>query len=321
MDYTLVGDPHSTHKSLKRIAQLFGIVEAIGKPAIWTGDLLDTKEVIRGKCLNAFYDYFKSSKLNHIILVGNHDWFNLECKDHSLRMFTELSNVTVVDKPVEIDGMLMIPFWSNLEELKSWLDSSSCEILIGHSDVKTFDYGNGTISKDGLLLSDLSKFKLAVFGHYHKYQQQDNLVFLGSPFSHSFGESDQIKYLGFLNSNAIQLRLAPTPMPRHVTLDLDLGIESYVFDLNGFINSNQGNYKRVNLHGTQFQISSFPRDMYEKEDIKWNPKPTESKRNNIALEEGTDNLVQFSKWASDIKKLDPETTQLGISILRSLNAK
>jgi hypothetical protein len=76
----------------------------------------------------------------------------------------------------------------------------------------------------------------------------------------------------------------------------------------------------VLLYGSQPQISAFPRDKYP-EGIKWIPKSDDITLNNVILEEGLDNLQQFTKWAKDIKKLDPETIQLGLSILEGLGAK
>ena len=118
---TIVGDPHAKPGNEAEMLQLFAMVEELGLPTIWVGDLLDTKEVIRSKCLNLYYRYFKESKLPHTILVGNHDWHNLECKEHSLETLKELPNETIVDTPMWKDGMILIPYIHNPEMVRQVL--------------------------------------------------------------------------------------------------------------------------------------------------------------------------------------------------------
>lgn len=318
-DWTLVGDPHVTHKSLDRAAQLFQIVEEMGRPTIWTGDLLDNKEIIRGKCLNAFFEYFSKSKLFHVILVGNHDWFNHECKDHSLKTLSALPNVKVIDAPTEYQGITFMPYIHDLGILKAAILNVKTPVCVSHIDVMDFDYGNGQLCEKGLNLDDLKSVPLVISGHFHKHQSKANLLYIGSPFSHSFGESDQTKYLGCLRTTGM-VELIETSLPKHTTLKLDLN-DSFVQAMENFCNQNPQNFKRVELCGTQAQISSFPRESYSHANIKWVPRPIETSMNNVVIEEGLDNKQQFVKWAKDVKNLRPSTIELGLSIIGAVNAK
>ena len=318
-DWTLVGDPHATHKSLDRLSQLFGVVESMGRPAIWTGDLLDTKEVIRGKCQNAFFEYFKNSKLFHVILVGNHDWFNLECLDHSLRTLSALPNVLVVDKLTVFEGITFLPYIHDLQKLKEEISKVSTPILVAHLDVLNFDFGNGQMCEKGLDLKDLSKIPLVISGHFHKYQAQSNLVYVGSPFTHSFGESDQTKYIGQLSNGFFSV--VKNPLPFHTTYKMNLEQQESILGLDSFVKANSGNFIRVELIGPQSLISGFYRDAYEPLGIRFVPRPTDVEALNVSIDEGLDNSQQFVVWAKTIRKLDQPTVDLGLSILRSLNAK
>lgn len=322
--YTVVGDPHVTNKSLDRFKSLTEFVESQGFPVIWMGDLLDNKEVIRGKCLNAWFEYLRSSKLNHIIIVGNHDWFNLECQDHSLKSLSALSNVTIVDRPMELNGIWFLPYEHKLDKLRSQISHlPEGSVLFSHMDVKSFDYGNGYLAESGLDLEDLKKFKLVVSGHYHAYQQRDNLVYIGTPFSHSFGETDQVKYIGFFDESKSTLSIVPTTMPRHLTLEIDLDEPPEMGELHEYFDKHYDDYVRVLLYGTQGQIAGFNKStgLVDSSRIRWIPKPTETSTDGISLDEGIDNKTQFTKWAQDIRKLDNETTKLGLEILEALNAK
>lgn len=321
MDWLIVGDPHVTHKSLGRAAQLFEIVESYGLPVIWTGDLLDTKEVIRGKCLNAFFDYFSKSRLNHIVLVGNHDWFNLECKDHSLKTLSALPNVNVIDKPTVLGSITFLPYMHNLALLQEEVSKVNTRTLIAHADVMDFDYGDGALCEKGLVLEDFKHISGQVIsGHFHKYQTKGNLTYIGSPFSHTFGESDQTKYLGQLMSNGT-LILKETGLARHVTLELDLSSPDHKNEVGEFIAKNLHNFVRIELYGTQSQISQFNRQTYEIIPIKWVPKSTEEEMNSVVIAEGMDTRQQFMQWAKEVKKLDQATLGLGLSILEAVSVK
>jgi hypothetical protein len=326
-NYTVVGDPHNTHKSLDRCEELFDLVEMVGKPTVWLGDLLDTKEVIRGKVLNAWVRYFQRSKLQHIVLVGNHDFFNLDCDDHSLYVLKLLPNVIVVDEPIEIDGIVFLPYIHDRAALIQILDKfkDPNKTLIGHLEVSQFDFGNGHVCTSGITLDDLSGFRRVISGHFHKYQVQGNLTYLGTPFSHSFGETDQIKYLGLYDADKDELKIADTPFARHITKEFncDLLDENLSHALFLGPEDTLKNFYRVILTGSQANIDRFPRYMYDeggtkgKLNIKWISRPSDHAENNVTIEETASNEKQFVKWATEVKTMDAETLKLGLSIMEA----
>lgn len=323
MQLTVVGDPHLKHKFLDIAKCLFSLVEEIGKPCVWMGDLFDTKEVIRGKCLNTAIEYFKTSKLPHYILVGNHDWFNLECEAHSLEALKLLPNVKIIDEPFAMQTLdiVMIPYIHDKVKLKEILTryQNRHTTLFAHLELSDFDFGNGHICTTGLALEDLAGFKRVISGHFHKYQTKGNLTYIGTPFSQSFGETDQVKYLGLYDVVKDELLLADTPFPKHVTIEFDCdglneNLEHWIIDTDkpGW----QNNYYRVILTGTQANIDRFPRHMYGLM-IKWISRPSDHAENNAVIDETVSNEAQFTKWASDIRKMDEETVKLGLEIMEA----
>lgn len=313
MKLTIVGDPHVKNKNLDQANQLFDLIESQGNPTIILGDLLDTKEVIRGKCLNLIYNRLKQSKLQFTILVGNHDYFNLECQDHALKVFEGLSNVEVVDNVVNKYGMYFIPYRhgrdSTLELLNRIPDHAR---VFGHMDVVSFDYGNGYISDAGLSTEDLSRFQRVISGHYHKYQEKGNLTYLGTPFSHSFGESNQDKFLGIYDSDLDKLELLETPFAKHITKEINCDMES------GLETYQEKDHVRLILNGTSENILKWKAQSTISDGIKVIERPTDEFMNGIQIDETADNLVKFQEWSTDIKGLDPETTQLGLQILEAV---
>lgn len=278
---TIIGDPHLKNSNIEIMEELTKQVELLGNPTIWLGDLLDTKEIIRGKCLNFWHNYFAQSPLRHIILVGNHDWFNLECKDHSLKTLDGLENVMIVDSLEEIGpNTYGIPYIHDEDELKKVLKKIPKEaILFGHLEVCDFDFGNGRICDKGLSTKSFKKFKKVVSGHFHKFQDKGNLMYLGTPFSHSFGESNQDKFIATIDMETAEINLIPTKLPKHI--DIDINLDEFVQGSVIKDYRNKGlevqNHYRFILHGTSEQINNVNKNQfYDSEyNIKFIDKPTD----------------------------------------------
>lgn len=308
--FTVIGDPHIVSKVLHLGRRLFDLVEFKGHPAIWLGDFLDTKEIIRGKCLNLIYDYFLSSKLEHIIIIGNHDYFNLECLDHSLKVLNSLPNVTIVDKRTELHGMHFIPYIHDLKVLKDELKQIPKDsVLFGHLEVQSFDFGNGHMCEAGLTTKSLNKFKRVISGHFHKYQQRGNLTYLGTPFSHSFGESDQIKYIGVYDKSKDELALEETNFPSHKTITVDCDVNNSVN-----VDVKPDDHVRLILTGSQQSIDKVKSSLSVSEDVRVLTRPTDTVLD-MVIDENATNESQFQEWAKNVKQLDQETVDLGLQIL------
>ena len=310
MNYTVIGDPHCKPDNLDKINKLFDIVEGLELPAIWLGDFLDTKEVVRGKCLNLIFKRLKESKLDHTILVGNHDWFNLQCKAHSLEVLKDLPNVVVIDKPLHIEEskMSFLPYIHDPEELKKAIKGCYAGgVVFGHFEFPGFDYGNGHICENGYSHKHLPTIKTIISGHFHKFQQKDNVTYLGTPFSHSFGESNQTKYIGIFNSKTHKLELMETTFPKHITFE-GVNLE----DLQAF--NDDCNYVRIINNDPNIKIdkSQYPNlKIIERFNVKKNP--TE-----YVVNDTESNETKFQKWGKEVKNLPEKTLNLGLEILRGV---
>lgn len=319
---TVIGDPHAKNDNLDKIYKLFTQVESMGNDCIWLGDMLDTKEVVRSKCLNAYYKYFKTSKLKHYILVGNHDWHNLECKDHSLQPLKALPNVTVIDTICYVDGLFFIPYFHDIGRFKQELTAYGMMkdpkgILIMHQGVVGFDYGNGFLEKEGLQMKDLEQFKLVISGHFHTFQNKENLVYLGTPFTHAFGETHYTKYLGVLNEETLDLDLVETQFPKHITATVNANERDNASGLLEMM-LNKDDYNRVVLKGTKENVTWYANLIKKEYPACKIIEIPDGNIKNLVIDEKEDNLVKFSKWAKQIKKMDTETIKLGMELLNEL---
>jgi len=307
-ELTIIGDPHVKISNLDKIETLFDIIENLGNTTVILGDLLDTKEVVHSSCLNLIYRRLNESKLMFYILVGNHDWHNLECKDHSLLPLEALKNVHIVQAPVITSYGLMVPYIHNHNEFKRIMKKNKgrAKLAFVHQGFSGFDYGNGFIAEYESELSYIKGYDLVISGHFHKYQKRSNLVYLGTPFSHTFGESNQIKYIGVLNTETLKLKKYRTPFSNHVTIEIDCDKKS------NFVEDKE-NYVRFILTGNQESIDHFDRTNHGS-NTKFIEKPS-SFLNDLVVDESESNEVKFKKWA-DAQGLEKETINLGLEIMK-----
>lgn len=320
----VIGDPHAKPENLESIKALTEIAESSEfQGIIWLGDMLDTKEVVRSKCLNLWYTYFKNSKKDHYILVGNHDYHNLECKDHALVPLADLEQVLIVDKPMYLDGfdIVAMPYYHDNElfkkDLNKMLLKNKKATVFAHQGITGFDYGNGYIAEDELDFSDLNKKKnLFILGHFHKHQSQGNVVYLGTPFSQSFGESNQDKFLGVYDIDSKSLELIETDFPKHVTIELDCDN----IDKSGVPSYKKQDHVRMILSGSQDNINKMRIQLDEEalDNVKVIEKVVqENGLSDSIINEDDSNYVKFNKWAKDIAKLDDKTIKLGMAFLEA----
>lgn len=308
MILTVIGDPHAKPDNLNKIETLFDIIEDLGNTTIFLGDLLDTKEMVRGKCMNTYLKRMRQSKLQFLVLVGNHDWFNLECKEHSLEALKLLPNVRVIDRHHWHEGMTFIPYMHDMVAFKEALKKvPKNSPVFCHADIKGFDYGNGLISCEGLEESDFKGIKRVISGHYHKYQESGHITYLGTPFSHSFGETDQEKFIGIYDYHKDELELIPSPFPQHRTITIDCSV-------NNALLCNLSDINRVILTGTQEEIDRFSRF----EGVKYLEQPVEALTKTSVVKETDSAEVQFSKWATEIKGYSQEIVDLGLEVLKNV---
>lgn len=338
MHYTIIGDLHTKPDNLDKVAAVFAAVEGQGNTAIWLGDMLHTKELVRGRCLNFLIEQFAKSKLKHYVLVGNHDWFNHECTEHSLEPLKMLKNVQVIDcgwfsqaikgksglknDPTEVK-VGFLPYMHDLQAFESAAQHMRREgvtILFAHQGISGFDYGNGYIAENEVPLKALVGLPLVVSGHFHKYQVQDNLCYLGTPFSHDFGESNQTKYIAVMSIASSEKgaewvsQLIELNLPRHVTLTVDC--DENVVETDEEYRPQDA--VRVILTGSEEAVEKFDKSQFP--NFKYIPRPTRVDQSGKSVVAETDsNDVKFEKWGSQVKGLSKEVLDLGLEFLRKVS--
>lgn len=192
----LISDVHYSLNTMRRAwyAMRDTIYQAnsLEVPLIVTGDLHDTKANLRGECVSQLIDIFKWPQYGAYIISGNHDRINEKSPDHSLEFLRPYA--TIVDKPTMFRNWLMLPYYSDVQELRALLRASQNTHIMMHQGVAGGNSGHYIQDKSALSIADLAGRTEVISGHYHYRQTFDipngTLTYLGNPYTLGFGEAN-----------------------------------------------------------------------------------------------------------------------------------
>lgn len=204
----------------------------LGVPVIIAGDLHDTKANMRAECVSAILNTMRTCLYHAIIIRGNHDSIHEKSKRHSLEFLEGHADIIDSDPIISyyIDNIVLIPYWSNVSELKDFFASSKLSsimnnyIFIMHQGVVGSYAGDYIQDRSALMKEDLPGFRI-ISGHYHRRQTIDlpeggKLDYIGNPFTLSFAEAnDPEKGFQVLHEDG-SLTFVPTNLRRHKILEL-----------------------------------------------------------------------------------------------------
>lgn len=128
-----------------------------------------------------------------LFIVGNHDLHRRTTREiHSVKIFEELTNLTVIDSPTIIDDLLFCPFMFD-HEYPELLKYNHLWAWLGHFEFKNFVItGYNTVMDHGPDHKIFSGPKKIFSGHFHKRQAQDNVRYIGNVFPADFGDAGDI---------------------------------------------------------------------------------------------------------------------------------
>ncbi len=197
------------------------------KKCFFLGDWHHNRASINVSTLNYTTSNLKrlSENFDEVIMItGNHDLYYREKREiHSLAMVDRYSNIRMINDDIyQEDGVAFIPWlvedeWKRLKELK-------CKFMFGHFELPSFymnalvqmpDHGHGPRPEH---------FKNAdkVFsGHFHKRQEQGNIIYPGNCFPHNFSDAwDDDRGITFLKWNGDHDYMTWPDAPKYRTIPL-----------------------------------------------------------------------------------------------------
>ena len=167
------------------------------KTCIHLGDVVDRRKFINFKILNDlrenFIDRLWKMGVDTHIIIGNHDTFhkNTNSLNSIEEIFTTYDGQTepwIYSSPKEVDfdglGIVMMPWINedNYGDAMKMIQNTSCQILMGHLEVKGFEQHTGSWNQEGLEARIFEKFDMVMSGHFHHKSDDGTVYYLGNPY-------------------------------------------------------------------------------------------------------------------------------------------
>ena len=234
--FLCIGDPHfkldngeDSRLFTQRISELLD--QRKPTAVIVMGDTLDRHETIHTDPLCNSINFLAqiAARCPLYLLIGNHDRKNN--KDHlsDKHPFTALEhwkNTTVVAQVVKTTighlPVTLVPyvfpgrFEEALNSVEGWQES---RVIFAHQEFHgcTMNAITSNVGDRWPL-----NYPLVISGHIHNYQRlQANLIYVGTPYQHSFGEMDRktVSWFTFVGNEMTEERLE-LQLPRKRLLDI-----------------------------------------------------------------------------------------------------
>ncbi len=121
---------------------------------------------------------------------GNHDLYYKDKRDiHSVEFGKYIPGITIVHHPITEGDVTMCP-WLVGDEWKS-IGKKGGKYIFGHFELPNF-FMNAMVQMPDhgeIQLVDFKNYELGFSGHFHKRQQQKNMIYIGNAFPHNYSDA------------------------------------------------------------------------------------------------------------------------------------
>ena len=194
------------------------------------GDLFDRRKYINFYTLDQsrqyFFDILQKNNIEMFTLIGNHDIFwreKLDINSPSL-LLENYDNIHVISEPKTFEGIVDVIPWvckDNEEQVKEFIGKSSNNYCFGHFELKGFEMMRGIESHDGWDRSLLAKYKQVFSGHFHTKSNQDNIMYLGTPYELFWNDYKDPKGFFIWDTITDEIEFIQNPNPMFVKMYYD----------------------------------------------------------------------------------------------------
>lgn len=168
------------------------------------GDFFDNRSKVSVETLNYAIESAKriaDADLSLYVLTGNHDMFYKNRLDvSSTRCLGEHATI-IADSVVHHYGetdIIVTPWVCDGEQWDTLVSASkNVDYVFGHFEFRNFMMNENYVMEHGLSHRELKHCKRVITGHYHKRQEKDNVIYVGSPFPFDYNDANDLER-GFL---------------------------------------------------------------------------------------------------------------------------
>lgn len=198
------------------------------KNIFFAGDFFHTKSRAYAPHVIQSYLRIKDIAKNNVsqyMLVGNHDMANnLNSMNSIMFVFSDYAEVVPDYKFFDIENIRFhfLSYTTSILDNVFILSKNKKNILITHLDINGFEVIDGFSEAKGYPQEIFSKFDLVFSGHFHKPQEKNNIIYIGTPYQTSFVEKE--RDLGFIVFDTDTLkykRIIYNEAPKYKILEID----------------------------------------------------------------------------------------------------
>lgn len=189
---------------------------------IIAGDIFEKASRIKNDAfVPLFFEFMKMKQEGYILyfLLGNHDIYNID-NDSIVETFSAFGKVIKEIQEIEIEGVsfTFLAYMKNISMMPT-----SGEILITHLPIADFSFDNKyhANEKNAFKQELFENYEIVFSGHFHRQQQKNNIVYIGSPYQLNFGEMNQEKgFIVFDTSTKEWNRISYTNAPTYIKIEV-----------------------------------------------------------------------------------------------------
>ena len=172
-----------------------------GDVLIHSGDLFDSRQslnlIVMCEVIRLFEELSTIFEKMYII-PGNHDVAKKTDNDiSSLECIKLIPNLKIIKDYEHIQlgnfNTLFMAWQHTKEKCNQVLLDSTADIVFAHSDFFGVTFDGVRDIKDGIIFSDIKKFKRVYSGHIHHRQEKDNLLLLGTQYQITRTDGNNVK--------------------------------------------------------------------------------------------------------------------------------
>lgn len=284
------------------------------------GDIFHNRSNISVETLSVakrFFDYFKD--FNVYISTGNHDCFKKDSSDiNSISILAGWNNINIIEKEPKIlhtvdnKTISLIPWGTNMDEIPQ------TDIMFGHFEINSFYMNSYKICEHGITYKQLlNKSKTVISGHFHKKDhknyQNGQIIYLGSPFQHNFGDAKDDRGIYIFDTNKEEFEFIENNIsPKHYRIKINEILDENIVS-NNFVSL------EINNEINEEDIIEFKEKVYKlnPKSIKLNYNENELKEESIENKEieSSDLMESINEY---INILNPENKKEVEEVIKEL---
>lgn len=190
------------------------------------GDWFDQRSGLTQETLNFQREFVTPLMENAfrkiVLIVGNHDMHlkNKITPNSAFEVFSLRPQFYVIQEPTTVlfgNTMWDLFPWEcdeNKDAIHQFIEESNSEYSLGHWELDGFEFYSG-VPSTGVSREFLEKYKRAYSGHYHTISQKDNVQYLGTPYTITLGDANDVRGFWVFDTGTGEHEFVANPMMWH----------------------------------------------------------------------------------------------------------